>query len=194
MTVKLLTEQHFEFVRRLQLNLSNAALLEISCHGSYYCFICAAIPSSNLQWGYCKWLTGSVFFKLKVKTRTLCNMETRNAVMDLRWGSSLKFTRTRNPSPAAGSLYCIKATFCEERNILLGFLSQKAWYLSGIAKECSCIPGNSSPFNSQPSNTYKGREYRGSYISAHVLLNLLNKLGNRDKMRGLSSILSLFRN
>ena len=28
----------------------------------------------------------------------------------------------------------------------------------------------------------------------HVLLNLLNELGNRDQMRGLSSILSLFRN
>ena len=35
---------------------------------------------------------------------------------------------------------------------------------------------------------------RGSYRSAHVLLNLLNKLGKRDKMRGLPSILSLFRN
>ena len=36
--------------------------------------------------------------------------------------------------------------------------------------------------------------YRGSYISAHVLLNSLNELGKRDKMRGLPSILSLFRN
>ena len=35
---------------------------------------------------------------------------------------------------------------------------------------------------------------RGSYMSAHVLLNLLNELGKRVKMRGLSSILSLFRN
>ena len=34
---------------------------------------------------------------------------------------------------------------------------------------------------------------RGSYISAHVLLNLLNELGTRDKMRGLPSILFLFR-
>ena len=32
------------------------------------------------------------------------------------------------------------------------------------------------------------------YMSAHVLLNLLNELGKRDKMRGLPSILSLFRN
>ena len=32
---------------------------------------------------------------------------------------------------------------------------------------------------------------RGSYMSAHVLLNLLNELGKRDKMRGLPSILSL---
>ena len=31
-------------------------------------------------------------------------------------------------------------------------------------------------------------------MSAHVLLNLLTELGKRDKMRGLPSILSLFRN
>ena len=31
-------------------------------------------------------------------------------------------------------------------------------------------------------------------MSAHVLLNLLNELGKNDKMRGLSSILLLFRN
>ena len=36
--------------------------------------------------------------------------------------------------------------------------------------------------------------YRVSYMSANVLLNLLNELGKRDKMRGLPSILSLFRN
>ena len=31
-------------------------------------------------------------------------------------------------------------------------------------------------------------------MSAHVLFNLLNELGKRDKTRGLPSILSLFRN
>ena len=31
-------------------------------------------------------------------------------------------------------------------------------------------------------------------MSAHVLLNLFNKLGKRDKMQGFLSILSLFRN
>ena len=31
-------------------------------------------------------------------------------------------------------------------------------------------------------------------MSVHVLLNLLSELGKRDKMRGLPSILSLFRN
>ena len=35
---------------------------------------------------------------------------------------------------------------------------------------------------------------RGTYMSAHVLLKLLNELGKRDKMRGLPSILSLFCN
>ena len=34
--------------------------------------------------------------------------------------------------------------------------------------------------------------YRGSYMIAHVLLNLLNELGKRDKIRGLPSISSLF--
>ena len=36
--------------------------------------------------------------------------------------------------------------------------------------------------------TFYGKIYRGSYMSAHVLLNLLNELGKRDKMRGLPSI------
>ena len=36
--------------------------------------------------------------------------------------------------------------------------------------------------------------YRESYMSAHVLLNLLNLLQKRDKMRGKSCILFLFRN
>ena len=35
---------------------------------------------------------------------------------------------------------------------------------------------------------------RGSYVNTHVLLNLLNELGKSDKMWGLPSILSLFRN
>ena len=36
--------------------------------------------------------------------------------------------------------------------------------------------------------------HRKSYMSVHVLLNLLNKMRKRDKIRGLQSILSLFRN
>ena len=36
--------------------------------------------------------------------------------------------------------------------------------------------------------------HRGSYMSAHVLLNILNELGKRDKMRGLPNILSIFHN
>ena len=31
-------------------------------------------------------------------------------------------------------------------------------------------------------------------MNAHVLLNLFNELGKRDKVQGLPSILSLFRN
>ena len=40
----------------------------------------------------------------------------------------------------------------------------------------------------------KQQIHRGSYMSAHVLLILLNALVKRDKMRGLPSILSFFRN
>ena len=36
--------------------------------------------------------------------------------------------------------------------------------------------------------------HRRSYMSAHLLLNLLNELRKRDKMRGLPSNLSYFRN
>ena len=36
--------------------------------------------------------------------------------------------------------------------------------------------------------------YRGSYMIAHVLSNLSNKLKKRDETQGLSSILTLFRN
>ena len=35
---------------------------------------------------------------------------------------------------------------------------------------------------------------RGSYMSDHVILNLLKYTRKRDKMRGFSSILSIFRN
>ena len=37
-------------------------------------------------------------------------------------------------------------------------------------------------------------EKRGSYISDHVILNLLNELGKSDKIQDLPSILSHFRN
>ena len=36
--------------------------------------------------------------------------------------------------------------------------------------------------------------YLEDLMSAHVLLNLLSEFGKSDKMRGLSSILSFFRN
>ena len=36
--------------------------------------------------------------------------------------------------------------------------------------------------------------HRGSYMSAPVLINLLNEMGKSDKIRGLQGILSFFRN
>ena len=60
----------------------------------------------------------------------------------------------------------------------------------------SLVVPNGGPHDGvlKPPHTHKHMIYRGSYMSAHVLLNLLNELGKRDKMRGLPSILSLFRN
>ena len=57
--------------------------------------------------------------------------------------------------------------------------------------------------NYTPKQTYKQMQdycdivaslmiYRGSYMSAHVLLNLLNELRKRDKMQGLSSFFYIF--
>ena len=34
---------------------------------------------------------------------------------------------------------------------------------------------------------YTKYKHRGSYMIAHILLNLLNELGKRDKMRGLQA-------
>ena len=48
--------------------------------------------------------------------------------------------------------------------------------------------------NEESGKENKLRLNRGSYMIAHVLLTLLNEFGKRDKMRGLPSILSLFRN
>ena len=48
--------------------------------------------------------------------------------------------------------------------------------------------------NSPSSFVFVDSLHKGSYLSAHVLLNLFNELGKRDKIRGLPNILSLFRN
>ena len=36
--------------------------------------------------------------------------------------------------------------------------------------------------------------HKGSYMSARIILNLLNELGKRDKMRGLQAFYLFFRN
>ena len=81
------------------------------------------------------------------------------------------------------------------------------FYFKGLSvKWCISFPYESSYLSKQCGHWYKAafhlgllclpksRKNRGSYMSAHALLNLLNELGKRDKMRGLPSILSLFRN
>ena len=67
---------------------------------------------------------------------------------------------------------------------------------SNIVKRIKALRRRASlAFNQfTPTTLINSMIHRGSYMSAHVLLNLLNKLRKIDKMRGLPSILSLFRN
>ena len=62
-------------------------------------------------------------------------------------------------------------------------------------QECNSHRPTHSTMRKRQSNTMiHTLIHRGSYMSAHVLLNLLNELGKRDKIQGFPSILSLFRN
>ena len=56
------------------------------------------------------------------------------------------------------------------------------------------IPGKWQKKSEHASSAYRINRERGSNISAHILLSSLNALGKGDKIRGLPSILSLFRN
>ena len=67
--------------------------------------------------------------------------------------------------------------------MLLDFLGQIAWIRKDFLSQGKI-----------PDIFIRCARNRGSYMKAHVLLNILNELGKRDKMRGLPSILSLFRN
>ena len=66
------------------------------------------------------------------------------------------------------------------------------WFLFGSLTSCFDGPTTKAPPWFGRFNLALKTKHRGSYISAHVLLNLLYELGKRDKMRGLHSILSLF--
>ena len=85
-------------------------------------------------------------------------------------------------------LMLLNAFSKSEKKIRPGLLSSSA--LSIISKSRQMFSPVYLPFI----NLSWSYVYKGSYMSVHVLLNLLNELGKRDKMRGLPSILSLFRN
>ena len=61
-------------------------------------------------------------------------------------------------------------------------------------KSLSLLAGRTVAYEKCLFDRLKRNVNRGSYVSAHVLLNLLNKLMKRDKMRNLPSILSIFCN
>ena len=57
--------------------------------------------------------------------------------------------------------------------------------LYALARAYSCCQHFSYMLNVVLMHKKDGSIHRGSCMSAHVLLNLLNELGKRDKMRGL---------
>ena len=60
---------------------------------------------------------------------------------------------------------------------------------------CKSPKAKTNFFSRGPYNTKAFRHrYRGSYTSAHILLNILNELVKSHKMGGLTRILSIFRN
>ena len=73
-------------------------------------------------------------------------------------------------------------------------LKKKTKFFSGLKIQVPRVPPITTYKSPHCLPPYLNLLNRGSYMSAHVLLNLLNELGKRDKMRGLPSILSLFRN
>ena len=84
------------------------------------------------------------------------------------------------PDLCSLSYFLIELSFVIK--IFVSFTFEWAFYTDFTVYQNCIIQRNCCMFN------------KGSYMSAHVLLNLLNKLGKRDKMRGRPSILSLFRN
>ena len=66
-------------------------------------------------------------------------------------------------------------------------IMEKSWKNHGIVFLNFC--GNRECYASDIMSLH-----RGSYMSAHILLNLLNKLRESDKKQGLLNILSLFCN
>ena len=65
---------------------------------------------------------------------------------------------------------------------VLMFRFTPMYHISTDWSEISNYYGNNVVHRQQRSHSLL---HRGSYITAHVLLNLFNKLGKRDKMRGL---------
>ena len=65
---------------------------------------------------------------------------------------------------------------------------RSAWRISGCIAEVKAVTNNILKKHKSVIffwSTLFRQINRGSYMSAHVLLNLFNELGKRDKMRGL---------
>ena len=101
-------------------------------------------------------------------------------------------------------MHCLVFTDTDLYRLMKGksYLAKQKWRRSMCLRDqcydVGCHPWHSEEETQGTQETQNTNSQmtlnRGSYMSAHVLLNLLNELGKRDKMRGLPSILSLFRN
>ena len=101
---------------------------------------------------------GNVFTNIEwekwKKCRNIVRKQRSKKRTNLRWGCWWKLTLTVKPSPIPGIWNSTRATFCEEKNTLLGLLApQNILYRSANVRGWSSMAGKSSPSSSHPSNT-----------------------------------------
>ena len=102
--------------------------------------------------------------------------------------------RCQNWTPS-GKTFWIRACHNHHASVVVIFTTSCALkHYSNVTSLIFDISILLNPFHNMPFVQLKSTQYRGSNMSAHVLLNLLNELGKIYKIQSLPSILSHFCN
>ena len=111
-----------------------------------------------------------------------------------------KFNKTRARMLRLSSTDMINRGPCMSTHVLLNLLKElgKRDKMQGVPSILSLFRNEFNKFNKTRARMLRLSSTeivnRGPCMSAHVLFNLLKELGKRDKMQGVPSIFSLFRN